>query len=494
MATYVEELISRLSLDVNDSSFSQGERSISGIATSLSKIGAAAAAAGAAVLATAGFCVNASSTREDAEAAFTPLLGGADRAKLAVEELNKAAAQTPFEFETLSGAMKQLLPVMDGDIENTIKTINFLGDTAGGNAQKLDTITRGYTKAMLKGKVDMESLNMISEAGVPIIKELAKARGVDTAALLDMVSKGEIGTDDLTGAFQIMTSEGGIFFNGMVIASQTFSGRMSTLRDNISLTAAAIGKELMPYAKELVDRLIEITGAVQDWVKENGKLIAGGFIKFLQAVKVLFYAAAVAAGAWLLVQVGLAAMAIPAMVTALIAMVSKMTMYNVIAWLAVAANWAFNASMLMIPLLIGAAVVAVALLAEDLYQFFTGGKSMTGEFIDKLKEIIPGMDSIAAYWGGVWDRMWQPVQTLLDKVRSGLEKIPGYSASVDVVSRAMDTVGGGVGAGAPAAAAGATVTDNRVITVNGGDLEQVKKVVNGQTAYAAKVLDTGVDY
>ena len=70
------------------------------------------------------------------------------------------------------GDVNEFVSQMIDDIENTIKTLRMLGDTAGGNAQKLDTITRGFTKSMLKGKVDLESLNMIAESGVPIFSEL----------------------------------------------------------------------------------------------------------------------------------------------------------------------------------------------------------------------------------------------------------------------------------------------------------------------------------
>jgi len=109
---------------------------------------------------------------EDAQASFTPLLGGAKKAKDMVDALNKTAATTPFQFETLAGTATQLLPSMNGNIEETIRLTRMMGDTAGGNAQKMESITRGYNKTLIKGKVDMESLNMIAEAGVPIFQEL----------------------------------------------------------------------------------------------------------------------------------------------------------------------------------------------------------------------------------------------------------------------------------------------------------------------------------
>ena len=211
---------------------------------------------------------------EDATAAFTPLLGGAKRAEELVAKLNKTAASTPFQFNNLAKAAGQLIPVMEGDIDKTVKTLRMLGDTAGGNAQKLESITRGFTKAMLKGKVDMESLNMIAEAGVPIFTELADSMGTKVnKAFFKMISAGDVATTDLTKAFEKMTSAGGVFFEGMVIASKTQSGLFSTLKDNISLTAAAIGQQLLPTSKKYTIEAIKVAGSIREWVTANKDLI-----------------------------------------------------------------------------------------------------------------------------------------------------------------------------------------------------------------------------
>lgn len=223
---------------------------------------------------------------EDAEAAFTPLLGGAEKAKKLVEDLNKTAATTPFQFETLASAAQQLLPVMKGDIDNVIATIRKLGDTAGGNAQKLDTITRGYTKAMLKGKVDMESLNMIAEAGVPIFDELAKSMGTKTGEkFFKNISKGKVRVSDLNKAFDTMTKKGGIFFGGMEIASRTTSGMWSTMVDNISSAAAVLGEALAPTIKELIGDVTALAIEVGAWAKANKALISDKFKQWVKFVK-----------------------------------------------------------------------------------------------------------------------------------------------------------------------------------------------------------------
>lgn len=212
---------------------------------------------------------------EDAEAAFTPLMGGATNARKLVDELNIAAAKTPFQFDAISKSAKQLLPVMNQDIEKTIDTFKMLGDTAGGNAQKLDSITRGFTKAMLKGKVDMESLNMIAEAGVPIFTEMASTMGYGKDQMSDFfkeISTGKVSTDIMVETFKKMTSEGGIFFEGMIIASKTTSGVFSTLADSISMTAAGIGQKFLPAIKEIALNIIKVSASILEWVKEGDNL------------------------------------------------------------------------------------------------------------------------------------------------------------------------------------------------------------------------------
>jgi tape measure domain-containing protein len=245
---------------------------------------------------------------EDAEAAFTPLMGEATKAKKLVKALNVAAAETPYQFETIQKSVSTLLPVMNGNIEKTVETFKMLGDTAGGNIQKLDSVTRGYTKAMLKGKVDMESLNMIAEAGVPIFQEMAETMGYgkdNMEAFFKKISTGKVSTDELTKAFQKMTSEGGKFYQGMITASKTTSGIISTLKDNIAMTAAGIGQAFLPYIKEAALVLIKVSAGVLKWVQTGDNLkntltalgyifsaIAGGIVAF----KVASIAASVASG------------------------------------------------------------------------------------------------------------------------------------------------------------------------------------------------------
>ena len=218
--------------------------------------------------------VGQASAIQNLEAAFTPLTGGAENARDMIAALNREAATTPFELQDIASVAKQLLPVLGNDVEAVTETFRMLGDTAGGNVEKLDSITSGYMKTLLKGKVDMESLNMIAEAGVPIYKELADSLGVTTAEMIDMSSAGKITADDLTNAFGRMTSEGGIFFNGMNLASQTLTGKWSTLTDNLKQAGAVFGNVLLPAVSGLVNIGSDAVGFFLDMATGGNNLDA----------------------------------------------------------------------------------------------------------------------------------------------------------------------------------------------------------------------------
>jgi len=288
MATVIEEFVARLGWDVDDRDLRRFKKSVGGLKQTFSNVGRHVRNVlfGAGGLAY-GFNRLMGSFRmfEDAEAAFTPMVGGAERAAMMVERLNQAAATTPYQFGQLSDVASQLLVTMGGDIDKTIERMLMLGDTARGQSDKLRSITLGYNKALLKQRVDMESLNIIVEAGVPIIDELAAATGRSTKEIIKMVSQGKVKTTDLTEAFRRLTAEGGMFYKGMETASVTLSGRISTFWDHIKIAAAGLGKAFAPALKAAVIELTDLAKATGRWAKANESLIKSKFESFLKSVR-----------------------------------------------------------------------------------------------------------------------------------------------------------------------------------------------------------------
>jgi tape measure domain-containing protein len=243
-------------------------------------------AMGLATLAVKSFVTEAAKI-EDVTAYFTPVLGSAEKARKLVSMLNIEAQKTPFEFQDISNVASTLLPLMNGNLEKTVATFRMLGDTAGGNVDKLQRVTLGYSKALLKGKVTLESLNIIAEAGVPIFQQMAKemyGNEKATDKLFAAISKGNVPLSVLTKSFETMTSKGGMFYRGMIISSETFNGVLSSLSDGLKMAAAEFGTAFLPILKEYALKAIEIADKVKLWAAANKELISAKVKAFITGI------------------------------------------------------------------------------------------------------------------------------------------------------------------------------------------------------------------
>ena len=233
-----------------------------GVQTAM-KIGAAVAAAGAAVggyVAKTGIGYN--KQMDDYTANMQTLLGGVDKAEAKIKELSYMAAKTPFELPTLVDATQTLLAfgVKADDSTGILKS---LGDISLGNASKLETLTRAYGKMSSTGKVTLENVQMMIDAGFNPLNLIAERNHMTMESLYKAISDGKVPFDELTWAIQKATSEGGQFYNGMETASKTLTGRLSTLKENWSAFLALLTKPayetlrdtILPSAIDMVDKL-----------------------------------------------------------------------------------------------------------------------------------------------------------------------------------------------------------------------------------------------
>lgn len=240
---------------------------------------------GAAGAATAlGKFVTEASKIEDATASFQALLGGVENAKVVVQQLYDLGASTPFEFKDLSDAARMMIGFGAATQANVIDKLRMVGDIAQGNADKLNGVTLAFSQIQAAGKASMQDVNQLINNGVPILGQLAKQWHMTTGAAREAVSKGKASSVEITKAFEAMTSKGGMFYNGMAIASQTFSGKLSTLKDTINQTFASIGTVALPIVKEYIDKATSAAGGVQAWAAQNQELIKGKVTSFINGV------------------------------------------------------------------------------------------------------------------------------------------------------------------------------------------------------------------
>lgn len=196
--------------------------------------------------------VDYNATMEKHLANFKVMLGDEEAAAEKLEQIRKMAASTPFTMPQLTDATQTLLQ-FGITADDATDVLQRLGDISLGNAEKLQTLTRAYGKMSSAQKVTLENVNMMIDAGFNPLNQICEATGETMSDLYKRISDGKVSFSELEAAVVSATSEGGQFFNGMAEASQTFSGRMATMQENVTALVGKLTDGLFASLGELID-------------------------------------------------------------------------------------------------------------------------------------------------------------------------------------------------------------------------------------------------
>ena len=210
---------------------------------SIAKTGAAAVSAafttGLGALIVSGTKFNA--TIESYTTSFEVMTGSAEKATETVERLRKMGAETPFELTGLADTT-QLLMNYGFEADTAIERMTMLGDISQGNQEKLTRVATAYGQMSSAGKVLLEDVKQMIEAGFNPLQEISQTTGESMASLYERISKGNISVEEITNSMKRSTSEGGRYFQSMEKQSKTASGQLSTLNDNWSTFLGALAE------------------------------------------------------------------------------------------------------------------------------------------------------------------------------------------------------------------------------------------------------------
>lgn len=164
------------------------------------------------------------------EIAFSTMLGSAVKAAQLMDQMVVLAAKTPFSLQEVSSGAKQLL-AFQVPANEVVDTLTRLGNIAAGLSVPLSRINLVYGQVKAKGRLMGDDLRQFTEAGIPMVAELASKFGKTEAEITAMVSAGKIGFKDVKDVLFSLTNEGGMFFNLMQKQSASVSGQIANLGD-----------------------------------------------------------------------------------------------------------------------------------------------------------------------------------------------------------------------------------------------------------------------
>jgi tape measure domain-containing protein len=219
------------------------------------------------------FALSAADTFQTARNEFGILLGDMEAGAGLFNQIKAFNDKTPFSLDTLTQATSVLLAakVPLADLQNQLAKF---GDLSQGNSQKFTSYVNAFSKAAAKGKADMETLNAYINQGVPILAALGERFGVLEDEIVEMVSQGKVSFKDFSAALDDLAAEGGRYFGGMELGSQSLSAMQEGLKESVASLAASFGEMLLPAAIKVVEALTDITGAINDSPIAKGALAA----------------------------------------------------------------------------------------------------------------------------------------------------------------------------------------------------------------------------
>ena len=212
---------------------------------------------------------------------LTNMLGDAEKANTALENIKQDAARTPFDTASLVKANQYLIGAGE-NAEYSRKTILALGDAVsatGGTSVELERMAQNLQQVANVGKASSVDIKQFAFAGINIYQVLADYTGKSIQDVQNMT----ISYDLLTKSLQAAAEEGGRYYNSMGTQSETFNGSLSTLKDNVSqllgTVTAGLSSNLGEWMRDLNQTVIDLNEGIQ-----NGTINFEGMFAALGAV------------------------------------------------------------------------------------------------------------------------------------------------------------------------------------------------------------------
>lgn len=209
------------------------------------------------------------------EISFKTMLGSGEQANELLAQLAQTAASTPFDLQGIASSAKNML-AYGFAADQVNDTIVRLGNVAAGLSQPLGDIVYLYGSLRASGRVTNIDIRQFANRGIPIYEELAKVLGKSVSEINSLVSAGKVGFSDIEQAFQNMTNKGGKFYNLMQAQSESLTGQISNLQDNIDMMFNELGKA----SEGVLSSGVKAVSYLVENYEKIGKVIAGLIVTY----------------------------------------------------------------------------------------------------------------------------------------------------------------------------------------------------------------------
>ena len=191
-------------------------------------------------------------------------------------QISQYAVKSPFGVQQTSelAVLLKQSGVYASDLMNTLK---MLGDTAGGNMEKMKRIANNYAQIVSIGKASMLDMRQFAYAGIPIFEAVSKELGVSQQELRKLISDGKVTADIVEKVFKDLTGINGIFENATEKGAQTLKARLQNLSDAKQLALGALGERAVNAGTQYGNdgfmlKFVSTAESFFNWMKEHNDI------------------------------------------------------------------------------------------------------------------------------------------------------------------------------------------------------------------------------
>ena len=188
-------------------------------------------------------------------------------------DISRYAVKSPFGVQQTS-EMAVLLKQSGVYATDLMDTLRMIGDTAGGNIEKMTRIANNYAQIVSIGKASMLDMRQFAYAGIPIFEAVSKELGVSQQELRKLISDGKVTSDIIEKVFKDLTGINGIFENATAKGARTLKARLQNLADARQLAYGEIGKSIVGLGTQtgndsFVNGIVTTTENIYQWLHDN---------------------------------------------------------------------------------------------------------------------------------------------------------------------------------------------------------------------------------
>lgn len=168
------------------------------------------------------------------------------------------ALKSPFQLKELITYTRELSAYRI-ETEKLFDTTKMLADVSAGLGVDMGRLILAYGQVRSAAVLRGQELRQFTEAGIPIIAELAaefgklEGRVVKTGEVFEKVSRREVPFAMVDKIFKKMTQEGGVFYRMQEKQAETLKGKWSNLRDAYDIMLNKIGEGNDGALKDAMD-------------------------------------------------------------------------------------------------------------------------------------------------------------------------------------------------------------------------------------------------